>query len=402
MNDQKPIALVALTQRGAETALRARTLLPQAVIYGKADRVTGADQSFDDTLACLRDLYAQGWTIIGLCAAGIVIRALASLAGDKWQDAPILSVSEDGAMVVPLLGGHRGANSLATVLAEGLGGTAAITTAGDRTLGFALDDLPDGWILKTPNAVKSVTAQLLAGQAVTLRQECGDPAWPPKEAFQSVGPGETPQVLITDRLVDPTEGQVVLIPPSLAIGIGCERHAPAEGLVDFVQSVLAETGIDPSAIAAIGTVDLKGDESALKAISAALDRPLRLFTPAELEALTPHLPNPSDIVFQEIGCHGVAEASALALAGRTARFVSEKRRSGPYTCAIARAQESSVDISAGRSPGRLFVVGIGPGDAAYRTGAAARAILASDAVVGYQLYLDLAADLIGDRPIYDS
>ena len=402
MTHQAPIALVALTQRGAETALRAREILPSAVIYGKADRVTGADHVFDDTLACLRELYAQGWTVIGLCAAGILIRALAPLAADKWQDAPVLSVSEDGTMVVPLLGGHRGANSLATRLADGLGGTAAITTAGDRTLGFALDDPPAGWTLKTPQAVKSVTARLLAGVTITLRPECGDPSWPPKEVFQAVGPGEVPQVLITDRQVEPATGQVVLTPPSLAIGIGCERHAPADGLVDFVQSVLADTGLDPSAIAAIGTVDLKGDEAALKAVSQALDRPIRLFTAAELEALTPHLPNPSDVVFQEIGCHGVAEASALALAGRTARFVTEKRRSGPYTCAIARAQGASVDISAGRAPGRLFVVGVGPGDAAYRTGAAARAILASDAVVGYRLYLDLAADLIGDKPVYES
>ncbi|HAJ19163.1 MAG TPA: precorrin-3B C(17)-methyltransferase, partial [Rhodospirillaceae bacterium] len=71
MTHQAPIALVALTQRGAETALRAREILPSAVIYGKADRVTGADHVFDDTLACLRELYAQGWTVIGLCAAGI-------------------------------------------------------------------------------------------------------------------------------------------------------------------------------------------------------------------------------------------------------------------------------------------------------------------------------------------
>jgi cobalamin biosynthesis protein CbiG len=156
------IAFVALTDRGAETARRARAALldsapldstppdsvssnpalARAVIYGKAGRVTDADQTFDDTLACLRDLYSQGWTIIGLCATGILIRALAPLALDKWRDAPVLSLSEDGAVVVPLLGGHRGANALAADLAQRLGAFAAITTAGDRMLGFALDDPP--------------------------------------------------------------------------------------------------------------------------------------------------------------------------------------------------------------------------------------------------------------------
>ncbi|MDW3205617.1 MAG: precorrin-3B C(17)-methyltransferase [Alphaproteobacteria bacterium] len=396
------IAILALTARGGETARRVKSLIPDAVIFGRAGRVDGADREFDDAMSCIRTLHAEGWSIIGLCAAGILIRALAPVLNDKWQDAPVLAVSEDGATAVPLLGGHRGANALAERLAQGLGGAAAVTTAGDRRLGFALDDPPDGWTLKTPGAVKGVTARLLAGEPVSLRRECGATDWPDDASFSPAGPGDSPNVLITDRTVTATDGQVVLTPPTLALGIGCERHAPAEGLIDFLNDVFAEEGLDPSAVAAIGTVDLKGDEAALKAASRHLDRPIRLFSAVELEALTPHLPNPSDVVFQEIGCHGVAEASALALAGRDARFAVEKKRRGPYTCAIARSRDKAVDVAAGRSPGRLFVVGIGPGDAEYRTGAAARAILASDAVVGYKLYLDLAADLIGDRPTHDS
>jgi len=340
--------------------------------------------------------------VIGMCAAGILIRALAGTATDKWQDAPVLAVSEDGASVVPLLGGHRGANALAETIAEAIGGHAAITTTGDKRLGFALDDPPEGWTLQTPEAVKDVTARLLADETVSLRRECGPADWPNIEVFAEAGPGETADVWVTDRAVDAEQGQVKLIPPVLAVGVGCERHAPAGGLVDFVDSILAEEGLSKDAIAAIGTVDLKGDEAAMKALSASLDAPLCLFSAEELESLTPHLPNPSDLVFKEIGCHGVAEAAALAVAGREARFAVEKRRQGPYTCAIARALDRCADATAGRSPGRLFVVGTGPGDAAYRTGAMAKAILASDAVVGYQLYLDLVADLIGDRQTFDS
>lgn len=396
------IALIALTERGAETARHARNLVPDAVVFARRDRVTEADRFFDDTLSILKELYAEGWTIVGFCASGILVRALAPMAMDKWQDSAVVAVSEDGGVAVPLLGGHRGGNALAETLAMGLDGHAAITTAGDRKLGFALDALPKGWTLKTPGAVKEVTARLLAGAPVSLRRECGSPSWPSDRAFQAAGPGDRPDVLITDRAVTADDGQILLTPSTLALGIGCERHAPVEGLIEFVRDVLAEEGLDPDAIAAIGSVDLKGDEAALKGLAQALGRPVRLFTPMALEDLTPHLPNPSDVVFQEIGCHGVAEASALALAGRDARFAVEKQRRGPYTCAIARARDRAVDGTAGRSPGRLFVVGIGPGDAAYRTGMAARAITASDTVVGYKLYLDLAADLIGDRPTHDS
>ena len=396
------IALVALTARGGETARRVQGLLPGSVVFGRDGRVAEANRFFTDTITCLRSLQAEGWTVVGFCAAGILIRALAQGATDKWEDAPVLAVAEDGQAVVPLLGGHRGANDLARRLAEGLGGVAAITTAGDRALGFALDDPPDGWTLKTPGAVKAVNARLIAGGTVTLARECGDPAWPPQGAFQAVGPGAAADVQITDRRVPDPGASVVLTPPSLAIGVGCERAAPAAGLIDFVRGVLEEEGLDPAAVAVIGTVDLKADEPALKALSAALHRPIRLFDIEKLEALTPYLSNPSDMVFQEIGCHGVAEAAALALAGRGARFVVEKRRSGPYTCAVARAPNRPAALCAGRAPGRLLVVGLGPGDAEYRTGAAARAILASEAVVGYRLYLDLARDLIGGRPTHES
>ena len=64
---------------------------------------------------------ATGVPIVGVCASGILIRALAPLLGDKRDEPPVLAVAEDGSAVVPLLGGHRGANRLARRLAEALG-----------------------------------------------------------------------------------------------------------------------------------------------------------------------------------------------------------------------------------------------------------------------------------------
>ncbi len=49
---------------------------------------------------------------------------------------------------------------------------------------------------------------------------------------------------------------------------------------------------------------------------------------------------------------------------------------------------------------KLFVVGIGPGDAAYMSPAAKGAIEQSQAVVGYQLYLDLVGDLLAGKTLH--
>lgn len=98
----------------------------------------------------LRNLFAAGTPIIGLCASGILIRALAPLLADKRGEPPVVAIAEDGSVAVPLLGGHRGAIALARAIATATGGTAAITTAGDLRFDLALDAPPEGWRVANP------------------------------------------------------------------------------------------------------------------------------------------------------------------------------------------------------------------------------------------------------------
>ena len=98
-------------------------------------------------------------------------------ARDKRAEPPVVALAEDGSAAVPLLGGHHGANALARALAAALGGVAAITTAGDLRLGFALDEPPPGWRIANPERVKPVAAALLAGEPVMLVDEAGGADW---------------------------------------------------------------------------------------------------------------------------------------------------------------------------------------------------------------------------------
>jgi cobalt-precorrin 5A hydrolase/precorrin-3B C17-methyltransferase len=99
-------------------------------------------------------LFAEQRPIIGICAAGILIRLLAPVLSDKYVDPPVLAISSDAASVVPLLGGHHGANELARDLAAFLGAHAAVTTASDSRFTRALDEPPDGWVLADPHDAK--------------------------------------------------------------------------------------------------------------------------------------------------------------------------------------------------------------------------------------------------------
>ena len=170
-------ALVALSAGGLALARRLQPLLPTSVVHGLAGRADAADRTFSDTMAHLRALFAAGTPIVGICAAGILVRAAAPLLADKQAEPPMVAVAEDGSVAVPLLGGHHGANRLARAIAAATEGVAAITTAGEVRLGFGLDDPPTGWRLANPSAAKAVTAALLANEPVTLRVEAGDGGW---------------------------------------------------------------------------------------------------------------------------------------------------------------------------------------------------------------------------------
>ena len=130
--------ILALSKSGEPTAHAIAKVLGCAV-HGREGRVATADVFFPNALDHARVLFAAGTPIIGVCASGILIRGVASLLADKTTEPPVISVSDDGKVVVPLLGGHRGANRLAKEIAEAIDGIAAVTTAGDIALGVALD-----------------------------------------------------------------------------------------------------------------------------------------------------------------------------------------------------------------------------------------------------------------------
>ncbi|BAE49102.1 precorrin-3B C(17)-methyltransferase [Paramagnetospirillum magneticum] len=392
------IALVVVTPAGLETARAIKAVLPGASIHGLIGRVEG-DVGFQDTGAHLRALFAARTPIIGICAAGILIRALGPVLGDKHSEPPVLAAGVDGSSVVPLLGGHHGANALARQIAHALDVRPALTTAGELALGVALDDPPPGWRVGNPDAAKSVTAALLAEEAVALEVEAGDVAW--LDGLPFVEKAEH-TIRVTDRSVEFDDHELVLHPPTLTLGVGCERNASAQELIALVKDVMAQEALSPKSIACVASIDLKADEAAVHALAAELGVPARFFSPAELEAEAPRLANPSDVVFAETGCHGVAEGAALAAAGADATLVVPKVKGARTTMALARSPRAIDARTVGRARGRLFVVGIGPGTPQWRSPEAQAAIEASSDLVGYGLYLDLLGSAAHGKERHES
>lgn len=171
----KPLAIIILGETSIAIARQIQSVIPNAIIYGLASRTQTADRQYDKFSETVSELFSQAHPIIGICAAGILIRSLAPLLSDKRAEPPVIAIAEDGSAVVPLLGGLNGANDLARQIAKVLQVQAAITTTGDLRFQTALLAPPSGYrLLNDDQQAKTFLADLLAGKSVQL---IGDAPW---------------------------------------------------------------------------------------------------------------------------------------------------------------------------------------------------------------------------------
>jgi len=392
-------AIVILSDAAMPVAETIRTHTG-GVIHGAARRVKPGDGIvlFDDTKAHMQALFLDNVPIVAVMASGAVIRILAPLLAAKADEPPVIAAAEDGQAVVPLLGGHHGANTLAQEIAFALGGMAAVTTAGDLRFGVALDAPPEGYVLANPGDAKAVMAELLAGADAVLE---GEADWLAQSALPLAGNGRV-SLTVTEQRREPGKFELVYQPQRLALGVGCERGCDPEETWALVSETLEGAGLAEGAVGVVCSLDLKADEAAVHHVAKQLGVPARFFDAATLEAETPRLDNPSDVVFAEVGCHGVAEGAALAAAGPEGDLVVEKNKTARATCAIARApQPFTAAKLPGRARGTLYVVGIGPGSDGWRSPEVSRMVTASSDLVGYSLYLDLLGPLAAGKQRHD-
>jgi cobalt-precorrin 5A hydrolase/precorrin-3B C17-methyltransferase len=394
-------AIVVLGPSAAALGRRICGLLPDARLHGPRASAGDWDEAYDQAVPHLGALFAAGRPIVGICASGILIRALARYLDDKRVEPPVVAVAEDGSVAVPLLGGHHGANQIARALAEALGGVAAITTAGDLRLGLALDEPPPGWRIANPERVKPVAAGLVAGKPVALHDELGCAAWL-RETGIAWTEGADLKVRVSDRLVAAGETTLVFHPPVLALGIGCERNCDPDEIAALAEETLADAGLSGGAVAAIVSVELKLAEPGIHALAERLGVPARFFTAERLLAETPRLTVKSAAAFRATGCWGIAEGAALAAAGSGGALVVAKRKSRRATCAIARAAAPIDTATLGLPRGHLAIVGIGPGDASWRTPQASELVAGASDIVGYGLYLDLLGPATSGKTLHAS
>jgi precorrin-4 C11-methyltransferase len=361
--DRDSVVIYAITAEGAGVARRIAAALPGARVHLPQRLARGDGGGSGDVAetaaarAVVARLMGSAGSVVLVMATGAAVRLAAPHLEDKLRDPSVVAVDDRGRYVVPLAGAHAGGgNQLARRVAAALGATAVVTTSSDGRAWPALDDLAAhrGWRVENPRALAHAGAALLDGDPVALLQECGEllesaGTWPASlrrvhsEAdlhSHAVCAG----IAITDRVLQAPATCVILRPPSLVLGVGCEAGVSRDEIAHAVDSALQGAHLSPLSVGVVATLDRKTAEPALQQLCIERGWSLAGHDAATLRAIP--VPTPSSVVDEAVGTPSVSEAAALHQAGDGATLVLPKQISGRVTVAVARRAARSPEVPA--------------------------------------------------------
>lgn len=243
--------------------------------------------------------------VIAVMAVGIVVRMLCGHLIDKWTDTPVVAVDSSLTCAVPVVGGHHGANELASLLSDRLSLFPAITTATDSAGRPSLEEIADklGCRIANRDSSKEINLALLRQDVPVLRLK-------------------GPKIVVADPDV-----AVIQSRGGLVVGIGARRGVEAKEVLDAIRSALSLAGRDPRSIGVLATAWLKRDERGIQEAGRELNREVVYLSADVLNAQKPQSPSRAG----DLGLCGVAEPAVLALAKK---MIAKKAVYGRVTIAL--------------------------------------------------------------------
>ncbi len=361
-----------------------------------------------------KEFIQQYWREIDLFifigSINIVVRLISPLLVSKDKDPGVIVMDQKGQKIVPLLGIHQtDAYSISSKLANLFDGDLVITNNSKFEKLINLDYFGRNWGWNRSGLQDSWT-NLVINQSnkreIFVRQSSGNKLWMLSEGAKKVNfLSEKDKVIEDDNTLfisTKSNHSKTWHPPVLWIGIGCEKNTPAKFIQDSLKKLLQKHQLSFYSIAGIASVDIKKNESALIDISNSNNWPIKFFKSNDL--LKVDIPNPSKIVFDEIGTFSVAEAASLLACGEGGKLLIQKnifKNNNPNGQSLGAATIAIAESKKQFSPfkGEIHIIGSGPGDLSFLTNDSKAALSECVVWIGYEMYLDLLEPLRRDDQI---
>ena len=359
---ERGMAVIAITRRGVETALKIKAALDvlglPCKVFAPEKYLQAGVSSLDKKLdEFIKEIYRKVDAIIAVMATGIIIRAVAPYLESKLVDPAVLCVDASGRFVISLLSGHYGrANELARLLAEGIDAVPVITTASDVMGKQSIEELALTLHLsiENPESLTAVNAALVNDSRLALVL-VGDVKIPEnkisgyeikqadsiKKAIEilndfDAGALITREKVPKDQLAKPA---TILKPKTVVVGLGARENVSENEVVEAVKYALARVDLPLERVDRLATVSIKKDSAAILGAAKKLGLPIAFLEIDALRALKHvDLSPDSPLVEQKIGVGGVCERAALIEAGAKAKLILKKMKLNGVTVAIAEGE----------------------------------------------------------------
>jgi cobalt-precorrin 5A hydrolase len=359
---ERGIAVVAITRRGVETALKIQKGLDTAgfasTVYAPKKYNQNGVLVFDKKFAdFLKEIYSKVDAVVAVMASGIIIRSVAPLLESKLIDPAVVGVDAMGKFSISLLSGHLGgANDLANIVAKTINAIPVVTTATDVMGKQSVDELAKNLhlIIENPDSLVAVNSAIVNGDRVVLVL-VASPKIPAnavgtfevktaqtgEEALEIISGYDAGIVITHDPLgvASFTKPFTILKTRNVVVGLGARKEAPADAIITAVDSALEKVHVPLSRVYRFATVDIKRDSQPMLDAVVKLGAPLEFLSVEALRSVNYGDLSPDSAMVQEkIGIGGVCERAALLVAGNNSKLILKKMKLNGVTVAIAEGE----------------------------------------------------------------
>jgi cobalt-precorrin 5A hydrolase len=309
--------------------------------------------------------------IIGIMAAGILIRNICKNISNKYTDPGVLLIDEKGNFVISLLSGHiGGANQFTKKIANLLSSDDIITTSTDVHNKIGIDTLANHLYLNIKDKKKVLTFNkaLLKNEILHLKSNSKTIKYIEKFFLNNtleIIDDENQYSLIeninnhiknkynyTLNIDETINSKIIakfqdieleLKPRKLVVGIGSRKNISEEKVLLAINTAIKNLGVSLNRINCLATASIKKDELGIFKASETLNKPLIIIEKDKIEEFYSNSHSKdclkSIFVKEKFGIEGVSEACALISSGKDSKLIHKKMALNGVTVAVAISKQ---------------------------------------------------------------